>query len=85
MRHFIHEIKLKNRQIYGLEASFNPTFPEKTLHEEGWVSPWILGLNEGPMVLMIENARNDFVWSLMRGCPYIADGLRKAGFRGGWL
>jgi hypothetical protein len=85
LRHFIHEIKLKDRQIYGLEASFNPTFPEKTLHEEGWVSPWILGLNEGPMVLMIENARNDFVWRLMRGCRYIADGLRRAGFRGGWL
>jgi len=85
LRHFIHEIKLKDRQIYGLEASFNPTFPDKTKHEEGWVSPWILGLNEGPIVLMIENARNDFVWSLMRGCRYIADGLRKAGFRGGWL
>ena len=33
----------------------------------------------------IENYRNGFVWQLMRGCRYIADGLRRAGFTGGWL
>jgi len=85
LRHFIQEVRLKDRQIYGLEASFNASFPEKVHHEEGWVSPWILGLNEGPVVLMIENCRDDFVWRLMRDCRYVADGLRKAGFRGGWL
>jgi hypothetical protein len=43
------------------------------------------GLNEGPIILMVENYRTGFVWQLMRGCAYIASGLRRAGFTGGWL
>jgi hypothetical protein len=34
---------------------------------------------------MIENHRSGFFWNLMRKCPYLADGLRRAGFTGGWL
>jgi len=34
---------------------------------------------------MIENYRSGFLWQLMRGCPYIIAGLRRAGFAGGWL
>jgi hypothetical protein len=26
-----------------------------------------------------------FLWSLMRHCPYLVTGLRRAGFTGGWL
>ena len=50
-----------------------------------WVSPWHYGLNQGPIVLMIENYRSGFLWRLMRNCPYIVRGLRLAGFAGGWL
>ena len=35
--------------------------------------------------MMIENYRTEFVWRLMQRCPFIATGLRRAGFRGGWL
>jgi len=35
--------------------------------------------------MMIENHRTGLVWNLMRRCPYIWRGLRKAGFTGGWL
>jgi hypothetical protein len=35
--------------------------------------------------MMIENYRTEFFWKLMRNCPYINDGLRRTGFRGGWL
>ena len=34
---------------------------------------------------MTENYRTGFLWELMRGCPYIVNGLRRAGFTGGWL
>jgi hypothetical protein len=34
---------------------------------------------------MIENYRSGFLSHLMRRCPYIIDGLRRAGFAGGWL
>ena len=50
-----------------------------------WVSPWHYGLNQGPIVLMIENHRTGLLWKLMRKCPYIAGGLRRADFTGGWL
>ena len=49
------------------------------------VSPWHFGINQGPIVLMIENYESDLLWRLMRKCPYIVTGLRRAGFSGGWL
>ena len=81
----IHHIKLTEANRYGFKASFNPTYPSASGHLHGWVSPWHFGLNEGPTILMVENYRNGFVWQLMRGCPYIAGGMRRAGFTGGWL
>lgn len=50
-----------------------------------WVSPWHFGLSVGPTVLMIENHRCGMLWRLMRDCSYIREGLRRAGFTGGWL
>jgi hypothetical protein len=70
---------------YGLEATFNTTFPEDQCRKCGWLSPWHYGINEGPIVAMIENHRNDFLWELMRKCPYVIEGLSRAGFTGGWL
>ena len=66
------------RSEYGLRASLNPTFGD-------WVSPLNYGLDQGPIVMMIENHRTSLLWNLMRRCPYIWRGLRKAGFAGGWL
>ena len=34
---------------------------------------------------MIENYRTGLVWRVMRQNPYVVAGLRRAGFRGGWL
>ena len=48
-------------------------------------SPYHFGINQGPIVMMIENHRSGFLWSLMRQCPYLVAGLRRAGFTGGWL
>jgi hypothetical protein len=85
IEHCIHELKLTLRHPYGFKATFNPTFPEKSGSPYGWVSPWHYGLNQGPIILMIENYRSGLLWQLMRQCPYIASGLRRAGFDGGWL
>lgn len=70
---------------YGFKASFNPTFPDPDGLPNGWVSPWHFGVNQGPIVTMIENYKSGLVWQLMRGCPYIVAGLQAAGFTGGWL
>jgi hypothetical protein len=34
---------------------------------------------------MIENYRTGLIWDIMRRSPYVLAGLRRAGFRGGWL
>ncbi|MGH8795481.1 MAG: glucoamylase family protein, partial [Caldimonas sp.] len=51
----------------------------------GWVSEGTFGLDQGMIVLMIENYRSGLPWRLGRANPYIRAGLRRAGFRGGWL
>ncbi len=81
----IHELKLTESNRHGFKASFNPTYPVASGHAHGWVSPWYFGLNEGPTILMIENYQTGLLWELMRRCPHIVTGLRRAGFTGGWL
>jgi len=70
---------------YGFKATFNPTFPGRKGGDHSWVSPWHYGLNQGPIVTMIENYRSDMTWELMRSHPDIRRGLKRAGFKGGWL
>lgn len=61
----------------------NPTFPGG--NGLGWISEGSFGLDQGLIVLMIENYRSQFLWRLMRDCGYFRTGLRRAGFTGGWL
>jgi hypothetical protein len=83
--HHFNKIEVGVACPYGLEATLNPTFPTEHGKLCGWLSPWHYGINEGPIVLMIENHRTGFLWNLMRQCSYMVSGLRKAGFTGGWL
>ncbi len=85
MRHAIERLGLKRRSPYGLEASYNRTFPDTSRNPHGWVSPSIFGLNEGPIILMIENFQSSLIWNTIRSCRYILEGLRRLGFRDGWL
>jgi hypothetical protein len=66
-----------------LPSGFNPTWPGGG--PSGWVSEGCFGLDQGILILMIENYRSQLIWELMRRCPYIGSGLRRAGFTGGWL
>ena len=50
-----------------------------------WLSEGWYGLDQGLLVLLIENARSDLVWSLLRASPAVRTGLANAGFSGGWL
>ncbi|MEO8102384.1 MAG: glucoamylase family protein [Betaproteobacteria bacterium] len=78
---------------YCFRCSFNLSFRNDSGDEggaegtadAGWTSPYHFGINLGPVVLMCENYRSDFLWRLMRACPYVVTGLRRAGFRNGWL
>jgi hypothetical protein len=77
---------------YGFVDSFNPTLstalPAKAgvvVPGLGWFDTDYLGIDQGPIVIMLENHRSGLVWKTMRKNPYVVRGLCRAGFRGGWL
>jgi len=70
---------------YGFKCSFNPTFEGDGKSPRGWISKGYYGLDQGPIILMIENFRSGLPWRLMRQCPSVVTGLRRAGFGNGWL
>lgn len=77
---------------YGFVDAFNPTFTyadadphHGSVTDAGWFDDDYLGIDQGPILLMTENQRTGWVWDLMRSNPYLQRGLRRAGFRGGWL
>jgi hypothetical protein len=74
----------QNRR-YGSAPSFNQTFRVEDSPTGWWVTPNYFGIDQGPVALMIENYRSGLIWDVMRRCPYIVAGLRRAGFTGGWL
>ncbi|MCB8945077.1 MAG: hypothetical protein H6658_15125 [Ardenticatenaceae bacterium] len=80
----LNELELQAATPYGYKATINRTFPEQN-DKNGWVSPSHYGINQGPIVLMIENYKTEMIWQLMKQCPYLVNGLQRAGFRGGWL
>jgi hypothetical protein len=82
IRHF-HDRYPQIVNEYRLPSGFNPTLVENG--PQAWISEGYLGLDQGIVVLMIENYRSELIWKLMRQCPYIGSGLRGADFRGGWL
>jgi hypothetical protein len=70
---------------YGLVCSFNPTFASRGSGTSSWISHNHFALDQGPVILMIENYGSGLIWRLMRACPYVVAGLRRAGFTGSWL
>jgi hypothetical protein len=78
---------------YGFLDAFNPTLrtPGPTLRHGrivpgvAWFDTDYLGIDQGPILGMVENFRTEQVWRLMRRNPYVTRGLCRAGFTGGWL
>ncbi|MCC6652831.1 MAG: beta-glucosidase, partial [Candidatus Eisenbacteria bacterium] len=44
-----------------------------------------LAIDQGPIVVMIENYRTRLPWKLFMSCPEVQQGLRRLGFRSPWL
>jgi hypothetical protein len=75
---------------YGFRDAFNVSYREggdqQPGHgDAGWVDEDYIGIDQGPILAMIENYRSGLVWSVMRRNPFIQEGLERAGFTGGWL
>jgi hypothetical protein len=77
---------------YGFVDAFNPSFPASArpatgavVAGAGWVDVDRLGIDQGPIIAMIENHRTGLVWNVMRKSGYLRRALSRAGFTGGWL
>jgi hypothetical protein len=80
-------------QKYGFLDAVNASFTfvnvplrhGKVIENVGWVASDYLGIDQGPIVAMIENYRSGLIWTVMQRNPHIRRGLERAGFKGGWL
>lgn len=78
---------------YGFKDAFNASFtftdfdsPSGTvIPDVGWIARDHLGIDQGPILTMLENHRSELIWRTMQKNPYIRKGLREIGFTGGWL
>jgi hypothetical protein len=77
---------------YGFLDAFNPSFEYpgtlsygRVVPGFGWVDVDYLGIDQGPIVAMLENYRSGLIWKVMKKSPYVRAGLQRAGFTGGWL
>jgi hypothetical protein len=84
VRHFAR-LNLGMTTPYGFKPSFNESFAVEDSPTGWWVTPHHFGIDQGPVVLMIENYRSGLIWDIMRRSSYVVEGLRRAGFTGGWL
>ncbi|MEA3462589.1 MAG: glucoamylase family protein, partial [Bacteroidota bacterium] len=72
IRHFYYELGDKLWGEYGFYDSFNQS--------ENWWADSYLAIDQGPIVVMIENYRTGMLWELFMSAPEIATGLQKLGF-----
>ena len=57
---------------YGFKDAFNPG--------ENWYADSYLAIDQGPIIVMIENYRSRLLWNLFMSHPDVLAGLKKLGF-----
>lgn len=72
IRHWYSTMKDKVWGPYGFYDAFSET--------AGWYPQRYLAIDQGPMVVMIENYRSGLLWNLFMSSPEVREGLRKLGF-----
>lgn len=73
LRHFYSDLGPRIWGKFGFADAFNPA--------TGWVASDNLAIDQGPIVVMIENYRSGLLWRLFMSCPEVQEGLRVLGFR----
>jgi hypothetical protein len=72
LRKFHHELGERLYGDYGFRDAFS-------LHEDWWADSH-LAIDQGPIIVMIENFRSGLIWRLFMRCPEIRRGLSRLGF-----
>ena len=72
LRHFYGPLGDRLWTEYGFRDAFSES--------RGWFAQSHLAIDQGPIVVMIENHRSGLLWKLFMSCPEIQAGLKKLGF-----
>ena len=72
MNHWYTDMKDKSFGPFGFYDAFSET--------DNWFPKKYLAIDQGPMVVMMENYKSGLLWNLFMSCPEVKVGLRKLGF-----
>jgi hypothetical protein len=72
LKFFYYVLGNKIWKDYGFVDAFS-------LHN-GWFATSHLAIDQGPIIVMIENHRSGLLWDLFMSCPEVKQGLQKLGF-----
>jgi hypothetical protein len=77
LRHWYKDMKDSIYGLYGFYDAFSEQF--------NWFPKKYLAIDQGPVVVMMENYRSALLWNLFMSCPEVQQGLEKLGFQSPWL
>ena len=77
MKHWYVDMKDSLFGRYGFYDAFSET--------ASWYTKRYLAIDQGPIVVMMENYRTGLLWKLFMSCPEVKEGLKKLGFQSPWL
>ena len=77
MRHFLAR--------YGERVWGRFGFVDAFCEARDWFAETYLAIDQGPIVVMIENHRTGLPWKLFMSAPEVLEGLRRLGFSSPWL
>ncbi|HTZ31556.1 MAG TPA: glucoamylase family protein [Methylomirabilota bacterium] len=69
LKHYYRDLGAQLWDIYGPRDAYNPG--------QNWISPIYMGLNQAPIVVMVENYRTGLVWKMFMKNPEISGMLKK--------
>lgn len=77
LRFFYYKLGDKLWGAYGFHDAFS-------LHD-AWFADSYLAIDQGPIIVMIENYRSGLLWNLFTSCPEVKTGMRNLGFTAPYL
>jgi hypothetical protein len=77
LRYFYEELGDKIWRDYGFADGFSP--------QHDWYAPSHLAIDQGPIVVMLENYRSGLLWKLFMNIPDIQMGMKNLGFQSAYF
>ena len=72
LKFFYYKLGDKLWGQYGFYDAFS-------LHHQ-WFASSTLAIDQGPIIVMIENYRSQLLWNLFMSCPEVKNGMKNLGF-----